>query len=374
MRRIPAAGDVLRYLCLLTAVANIGGNLGLQLGYPLLFEWLGVPPPADTRLFLLESALSFSMGVVALLVFLDTRRAIPLLQVGALGKGAYALITYWHWALHGLHWFFLIFAVWDAVFVVVFLLYWIHLESRDLLELGSSIFDGIDRPRTNRALIIGLSLTGNGRKAIQHLAAGLGHKGCATDVVWVTPQERIYRFAMSLMDFIRIIVRAFLRRPAKIAPLDVPREDYDLVVVESPTWLLSMAAPVEAVFLDAANRRLFEGRDAVALTMSRGAYQRTQAMITRWLARCGANVVAARGYAHTGREPRRLMSLWFYLIFRKPGFPPGLAEPHYGLSQETLDGIFRFGEDLAERKRTRPHWSLLREAQKAASVDAALEA
>ncbi|MEK7405389.1 MAG: hypothetical protein AAB225_09795 [Acidobacteriota bacterium] len=360
MRRIPAAGLILRYLCLLTALANIGGNIGLQLGYPLLFNWLGVPPPVDARLFAIESALSFSMGVVALLIFFDTARAIPLLQIGALGKGAYAIVTSWHWALHGLHWFYLVFAVWDAVFVVIFILYWIYLESRDLTELQQSIFDGIDRPRTNRALIIGFSLTDNGRKVIHQLEAGLRNRGYQSDVIWVVAQESIFRFPMSLMDFVRIILRAFLRRPAKIAPLRVPRDDYDLVVVESPTWLLSMGAPVEAVFLDPANRRLFEGRDAVALAMSRGAYQRTAAMIVRWLERSGANVVAARGYTHVGREPRRLMSLWFYLIFRKPGFPPGLAEPHYGVSQDTLDAIANFGEDLAERSRTRPHWTLLK--------------
>ena len=43
------------------------------------------------------------------------------------------------------------------------------------------------------------------------------------------------------------------------------------------------------------------------------------------------------------------MSLWFYLMFRKAGYPPGLAEPQYGLSSESLNRIRRLGEDLATR-------------------------
>jgi hypothetical protein len=359
MRRTSVAGTILRYLCLLTALANMGGNVLLQLFYRPLFVWLGVPLPTDLRAFVLESVLSFAMGVVALLVFLHPRRGIGLLQIGILGKGGYALVTYFFYAVYQLHGFYLVFVVWDAVFVVVFFLYWIHLESPELVELQQAIFDGIHQDRTNRALLIGFSLTDNGKKGMQHLAAGLESKGYEVDILPVIAQEAIFRFPMSFGGFVSIVMRAFVRHPAKIAPLQVPHHDYDLVVVESPTWLLGIAAPVEAVLQHPENRALFAGRDAVALVVCRGAHRRTQAMLVRWLERCGANVVAARAYAHVGHEPRRLLSLWFYLIFRRPGFPPGLAEKHYGLSDETLRAIKIFGAQLADRQRTRPHWTLM---------------
>jgi hypothetical protein len=120
-----------------------------------------------------------------------------------------------------------------------------------------------------------------------------------------------------------------------------------------------MAAPVEYALLDPVNRHLFQGRDAAALVVSRGAYQRTLAMIVRRLERLGANVVAARGCVHEGREPRRLMSLWFFLILRRPGVPRLLAEPRYGPTEATLADLEHFGAALAERSRTRPHWTLL---------------
>jgi hypothetical protein len=297
----------------------------------------------------MESMLSVSMGIVALLIFLDPGRAIALLKIGIVGKGGYALIAYYFFAFHDAHPFYLLFAAWDAVFVVIFFLYWIHLESPDLPRLAVEIGPGAAIPRTNRAAIIGFSLTGNGRLAIEQLEAGLRRGGYEVDRIAVKPAEALFRFPMSGRDFVRIVARAFFRYPAFIEPLRVPHDDYDLVIVESPTWLLGMVAPVEAVFQDPANRWLFEGRDAAAIVVCRGAHRRSRAMLVRWLERLGANVVTARGYEHTGREPRRLMSLWFYLIFRRHGHPAVLAEPRYGLSAETLNQILRLGEDLAAR-------------------------
>jgi len=332
--------NVFRTLCLLTAVANMGGNLLLVAFQRPLFERLGIPQPVDPRGFVLESVLSFTMGVVALLIFLRPR--IGLLQVAIVGKGAYALVTYYFFATHGTHPFYLVFAAWDAAYVAIFFLYWIHLESPDLPRLAVETRGGIGR-RTDYAAIVGFSLTGNGRKAIAELEEGLRRGGYRVDVLPVKAVEPIFRFPMSLGDFVRIVVRAFFRIPAQVWPLEAPRRDYDLVVVESPTWLLGMAAPVEAVFENPANRWLFEGRDVAALVVCRGAHRRTRTMMVRWLEALGANIVAARGFAHFGWEPLRLLSLWLYLIYRKA--------PSYGLDDRTLAGIRRMGEELAARSR-----------------------
>jgi hypothetical protein len=360
-RRLLLPEWVFRYACLVTAVANLGANVFLVLFYEPVFKALGVPPPADPFLFTIHSALSFTMGFVALLAYLRPDRAIGPLIIGIIGKGLYVVITYSFFALGRVHPVFLVFVAWDALFVLVFFLYWIKLAAPDLLELQLEVLDGIARPApTRRALLIGFSLTRNGSKALESLKAGMERQGYGVEIAYVVPQEQIFTWPLSFTAFVRICARAFTRAPAKIAPLQVKdRVDWDLVVVESPTWLLGMAAPVESLFFDPANRELFRGRDAAVLVTSRAAYQRTLGMLVRHLERAGANVVAARGYAHAGREPRRLISLWLYLIFRREGFPPLIAEPHYGLSAESLREIQNLGVDLADRSRGRPHWTLL---------------
>lgn len=355
---------IFRWACLITAVANLGGNVAMVLFYEPIFRLFGVPLPTDLHNFTLGCVLSFTMGLVALLIFLSPTSSRGLLAVGILGKGLYAAITYYFCAVRGLHPFFMAFVLWDVVFVIVFFLYWIGLANPDFVELQQEIFEGIDAPGRasgKRALLIGFSLTGTGSKALARLAKGLEARGYTCDTTMVVPLEEVFTWPLSFWAFVRICARALVRAPATIAPLALPspRPDWDLVVVESPTWLLGMAAPVEAVLTDPAYRDLFRGRDAAVLVSCRGAYQRTLAMMVRRLEGAGANVVAARGLAHPGREPRRLMSLWFYLIFRKAGFPPLLAAPTYGLSEETLQEVEVLGGDLADRARTRPHWTLL---------------
>lgn len=357
---------LLRYACLLTAVVNLVGSVTLAGLHRSVLAWVGAAPPADPRAFVVELSLSFTMGVVALLVFTghrDPARTKALLAVGALGKGLYAVVTYGYFVTEGTHWLWLGFAAWDALFVVVFLLYWIQLESPDLARLHAGLFNGVERARTGKALLLGFSLTGNGSRALERVAAGLRRGGYRTvDVVPVEPLDSIHRFPLGFVAFWRIIVRSFLRIPTPIAELGIPDDhDYDLVVVESPTWLLGAAAPVEAIFQDERNARILRGRDAAAVVVCRGAHRRTAAMLVRGLERRGANVVAVRSLAHQGREPRRLLSLWLYLVFRHQGVPAGIAEPHYGPPPRAYDELEAFGEDLAHRPRTRPHWALLEE-------------
>ncbi len=353
-----------RYACLVTALANMGGNVAMGLFYKHILRLVGAPLPADLHDFALGSSLSFCMGAVALAVFLAPERGRALLAVGITGKGLYAVITYYFWAVHGLHWFFMAFVAWDALFVVIFFLYWIRLANPDFVALQQSVSEGIAAPKregSKRALLLGFSLTQTGAAALGRVAVGLTAKGYQCDTVMVRPAEKIFTWPLSFMAFVRICARAFVRAPAKVAPLKLPdpQPDWDLVVVESPTWLLGMAAPVEAVLTAPEYRDLFEGRDAAVIAVARGAYQRTLGMLIERLQRAGANVVAARGMVHPGSEPRRLMSLWFYLIFRRANFPPLLASPTYGLSEATLAEAEHLGRDLADRARTRPHWTLL---------------
>jgi hypothetical protein len=353
-------GKMLRWLVALTAVANIVGNPLLLALHGPAFDALGIQPVQDTYLFTLHCALSFTMGVVALVAFIRPDRGV--LAIGIVGKGLYAAITYYFFAIGRVSGWFLLFVGWDAAFVVVFFLYWIQLAQPDLRELGHSLYAGLEtRPGGKHALVIGLSLTGNGRRAIDRLQRGLEREGYRVDVAWLEPDERVYRYPMSLGAFAKVNVRAALRQGGGCRVDLGQRCDWDLVVVESPTWLLGAAGPVESFLADSANRDLFKGRDAAALVICRGAWQRTSAMLVRGLQRAGANVVTARAFVHQGWEPGRLCLLWWKHLTGKDR----LWGIQYGLSDQSLQEIEELGADLARRVRNRPHWTLLEEARHA---------
>ena len=261
------------------------------------------------------------------------------------------MTLYFH-ATRDLHPFWLAVGGADGLFAVAFLLQLVHASSPDLASLQQgTLFASLPRQETRRALILGFSLTGTGRSAVERLKAGLERTGYRVEVTRVRPLERLFTFPLSLWQFLVISLRAIFRVPARIAPLQLPADhDYDLVVVEAQTWLVGTSAPVEAIFQDPQNLRLFTGRDAVALVVARGAHRRNMAMLVRWLQAAGANVVGARGFVHQGAEPARLMRLWAYLVTRGRG----AARARYGLSQRSLDEIEKLGEALGRRARLVP--------------------
>ncbi len=343
-----------RYACLVTALANAGGNLFLLLFYRPLFELLTIPQPVDLPYFVWMAGLSFTNGVLAFLVFLDPPGNRSLLKVGIVGKGIFALTTIHFYVVGEIHWFFLLFGVWDALFVAIFWLYLLQLQAPDLADLLA----GDVRPGAGsrgKAAILCFSLTGTGRGGMESVKSGLESKGYAVDTIEIRPVEaELFRFPFrSVFSFLRIALRAIFRVRAKIEPLDLPADhDYDLIVVESQTWFVGMSAPVEEVFLEPANHAFFRGRDAAVFVVCRGLWRRSQAMLMRHLERAGARLAGARAYTHIGREPSRLFSLVAYLAYAETGRPAFLKwflQPRYGLSDGDLDALRQFGAALAER-------------------------
>jgi hypothetical protein len=345
---------VFRALCLLTALANAGGNLLMLFCYRPVLELVGAPPPVDLHSFAFVCGFSFTVGVLAFIVFLDPPRNINLLVVAIVGKGIYAALTAYFFYERDLHWFYKIFGVWDAAYVVIFFLFLIHLTSPDLAALNEgAIAPGLPRPRTNKALLVYYSLTENGTRAMARVRLGLERAGYTVDEKRVEAVEALFRFPFGgFGKFVQVMVRAILRIPAKAKPLGIsPDHDYDLVVTECQTWFLGMGGPMEGVFQDPVNHGVFAGRDVAAVVVCRGLWRRTEAMLVRWLGRVGGNVVGSLASSNPGREPMRTFSLFFFLgagqEFR-PRWLGSLLKPQH-LDEGSLKRLERFGERLAQR-------------------------
>jgi hypothetical protein len=351
-RAIPI--KIFRYLCLLTALANAGGNLGMLLFYRPILTLFHAPLPQDIYSFAFVCGFSFTVGVLAFMVFLAPGKTVPLLVVGIVGKAIYAFFTFWFWSHGELHPFYLIFGAWDAAYTVIFFMFLIRLVSPDLTVLNhDDILEGLDRPRTKKALFLYFSMTGNGSRAMKRVREGLEAGGYAVDEKIAEPNETLFHFPFTLMIFIRIMLRAIFRIPTTIKPLGIAADHpYDLIVVESQTWFVGMSAPVEAIFQDPKNRGIFAGRDVAAVNVCRGLWQRPQAQLVRWLNGVGGNVVGARAYENPGHEPIRCFSLFFFLGTGAPGKPAFLKNilTQQRISEEAERELVCFGQALAERR------------------------
>jgi hypothetical protein len=86
-------GTVFRALCILTAIANMGGNALLLVAHEPVFRWLGLPVPDDLYTFSSVLGFSFTSGVVALMIALRPAHAVSLLVVAIVGKALFAFTT-----------------------------------------------------------------------------------------------------------------------------------------------------------------------------------------------------------------------------------------------------------------------------------------
>jgi hypothetical protein len=351
-------GKVFRALCILTAIANMGGNALLLVAHGPIFRWLGLPIPDDLYTFSSVLGFSFTSGVVALMIALQPAHAVSLLVVAIVGKALFAITTLVFHVRVGLDWPWLVFAGWDAAFVGVFWFYLIYLSRPELLVLNQgAIVSGSSRPRTRKALLLYYSLSGNVRGAVAAVKTGLVAKGYQCDAVQIRPVEReLFQFPFaSLWSFGRILVRAVLRRRAAIEPIDVsPDHDYDLIVVAAQTWMVGCAAPVEELFLDEQTRRIFLDRDVAIVNVSRGLWRRAQAMLASRVQDTGGHLIAASAHENPGPEPFRTLSLFVFLLFggKLPRWVPPLLRLPSQISEDARRELERLGERLAVRPRS----------------------
>lgn len=353
-----ASGDavfrLLRALCLVTALANAGGNVLMLFFYRPVLELVGAPLPRDLHSFAFVCGFSFTVGLLAFLVYVDPRRSRNLIVIAIIGKGLYAALTAYFYFDRDLHGFYKLFGIWDGAYVVILLLFLIHLNSPDLAALNAGqIRPGLPGPRPRKALLVFYSLTGNGTRALARVKAGLERNGYSVTEHRVEAEEALFRFPFGgFGKFLRIMFRAIFRVPAKAKPLGIPADhDYDLIVAECQTWFLGMGGPMEGVFQDPANHDVFAGRDVAAVVVCRGLWRRTEAMLVRHLQRAGGNVVGAASFANPGREPMRTFSLFFFLGTGAPHRPAWLGRlltPQH-LEEAALQKLHAFGEALAQR-------------------------
>jgi hypothetical protein len=336
-----------RALCLLTALANAGGNLAMFFLYKPVFELLGVGMPADMQSFHFVCGFSFTVGILAFMAWRSPATSVDLLVVAIIGKGIYAALTGYHHYVNHAHWFYKIFGIWDAAFVVIFFLWIIQLTSPDIgaLNEGEVKPAGVGAAK-KRALLVSWSMTGNGARAMMHVKHGLERKGYTVDEKKVEAVEPLYTFPLTFPRFLKIFLRQVLLLRGAARPLDVANPDqYDLVVVNGQTWFLAPGAPIRDVIASPANKKLFDGRDVATLVVCRGLWRRTQSTMLRALEANGARIVGARAFANPGSEPKRCFSLFYFLGFGKPA-KSGTSQ---FLADIDLERLEKFGEQLATR-------------------------
>jgi hypothetical protein len=150
-------------------------------------------------------------------------------------------------------------------------------------------------------------------------------------------------------EAIRLSLPSVAERPTAVR-LDesVLDEDWDLIVIGSPTWLASPAQPISAFLQTPAAVHLLSGRPFGVFVVCRGFWRRNRARVRRLGQRAGGRFVPGAGFGFDGNYLQTNHS--FFAYHRSGGTEGarflGRTATRYGLSEATLERVRRFGRHL----------------------------
>jgi menaquinone-dependent protoporphyrinogen IX oxidase len=159
-------------------------------------------------------------------------------------------------------------------------------------------------------------------KVVQAMAEVLRDRGCGTTLAaieFTDPRyaDRFKTFPMPrpFLELIGMIPAELPRRaPAKIViPAAVTAQDYDLVVIGSPTWWLSTDVPIRSFLESDTARRVLNGKPFTAAVCCRRYWKHNMKTVHRMGTELGGVYRDGIHFRYPGGQIRSLLSLLSYL-------------------------------------------------------------
>lgn len=198
-----------------------------------------------------------------------------------------------------------------------------------------------------RALIVYYSFTAQTERAAAEL-----EKTCI-DAGWEARTCRL-DFAVGAPDFplrpllgraVALSLPSLRERPVPVRfDESVLDEDWDLVLIGSPTWLTSPAQPVSSFLQTPAARHLLAGRPFGVFVVCRGFWRRNRARVRVLGEQAGGRYVGGAGFGFDGNYLRTNRAFFAYHT------SAGEQAAAYGLSEAALARVRAFGAGLLRRQ------------------------
>jgi flavodoxin len=178
----------------------------------------------------------------------------------------------------------------------------------------------------SKVLFVYYSFTNQTRTVASTMADVLRARGCDVTeaAIGFTDEHYGNRFSKLPMSWpiakITGMLPAQLRR--KTGQIEIPPEatsnDYDLVVIGSPTWWLTTCMPVRSYLHDRASLRVLAGKPFAVFTTSRRYYKGNIKTIRALGEENGGRFIEATHFVADGNQ---VMSMWSWLAFMRHNAP-----------------------------------------------------
>lgn len=154
-----------------------------------------------------------------------------------------------------------------------------------------------------------------------------------------------YEFPWKFMTFFNQFPESVHLRPAPIAPLQLQRENYDLVIIAYSVWFLSPSQPITA-FLQSEQAHILKDTPVITLIGCRNMWLMAQEKMKKMLTALGANLIGNIVKTDQSNSWASFITTPAWMFSGKKRYFSWL--PSAGISDHELEDMQRFGTKLAE--------------------------
>ena len=156
-----------------------------------------------------------------------------------------------------------------------------------------------------------------------------------------------YPFPWTSEVFFDTMPETVLEEPIELAPFQLKREKYDLIIIGYQPWFLSPSLPVTALLKDERFKKVLKDTPVATVIGARNMWLNSQESIVRWVKAAGGVMVANIPYIDKVQNHISALTILHWMLTGKKSKKWGIL-PMPGVQQRDIDEAAKFGQPLAE--------------------------
>ena len=156
-----------------------------------------------------------------------------------------------------------------------------------------------------------------------------------------------YKFPWSGRTFFDAFAESVDKIPCEIKPLNIPEEEYDLIVLAYTVWYMMPSIPFNTFMLSDQAKKLFQGKPVVTLLGVRNMWVVAQEYIKTKIKELGGTLVGNIVLRDRAENLTGIITISYFLFSGKKGrFLWFFPKP--GISNKDINSAHKFGEVVKE--------------------------
>jgi hypothetical protein len=184
---------------------------------------------------------------------------------------------------------------------------------------------------SKKILAIYFSQSGQLGEIIDHFTAPLVDAGISVEKVRVNLKEN-YPFPWTANSFFSVMPDCVLDVPAELAPFDLKRSKYDLVILGYQAWFLSPSIPFNSLMHEPKLTEILSDTPVITITGARNMWLNAFVRVKKLIHATGAKIVGYVALVDTHPNPISFVTIFHWMLHGKKDKylnifpPPGVQE------------------------------------------------